>query len=92
MARCATPWGGRPLPLELDDDVALAALLFPEDAKVLAERPEQDWARVHAELKKKGVTQLLLWQEYLEAVPGGYQFSRFCFGSVLRTAHPHSEE
>ena len=67
-----------PLTPELDDDAALTALLFPEDAKALAERPEPDWARVHAELKKKGVTTLLLWQEYLEAVPGGYQYSRFC--------------
>lgn len=69
------PW---PLPAELDDDAALTALLFPEDAKAQAERPEPDWARVHAELKRKGVTKLLLWQEYLEAVPGGYQYSRFC--------------
>jgi hypothetical protein len=60
-----------PLPPELDDDAALTTLLFPEDAKALAERPEPDWARVHAGLKKKGVTKLLLWQEYLEAVPGG---------------------
>jgi transposase len=67
-----------PLPPELDDDAALTALLFPEDAKALAERPESDWARVHAELKKKGVTKLLLWQEYMEAVPDGYQYSRFC--------------
>jgi transposase len=58
------PW---PLPPELD-----------EDAKALAERPEPDWARVHAELQRKGVTKLLLWQEYLEAVPGGSQYSRFC--------------
>ncbi|WIG97987.1 IS21 family transposase [Myxococcus sp. SDU36] len=79
------PW---PLPPELDDDAALAALLFPDDAKALAERPEPDWARVHAELKKKGVTKLLLWQEYLEAVPGGYQYSRFCerYGRWLATA------
>ncbi|WP_238539853.1 hypothetical protein [Corallococcus macrosporus] len=67
-----------PLPPELDDDAALTALLFPEDAKALTERPEPDWAHVHAELKKKGVTKLLLWQECLEAVPGGYQYSRFC--------------
>jgi len=40
----------------LDDDGALTALLFPEDAKALAERPEPDWTHVHAELKKKGVT------------------------------------
>ncbi|NNB92032.1 IS21 family transposase [Corallococcus exiguus] len=77
-----------PLPAELDDDAALTALLFPEDAKAQAERPEPDWARVHAELKKKGVTKLLLWQEYLEAVPGGYQYSRFCerYGRWLATS------
>jgi transposase len=77
-----------PLPPELDDDAALTALLFPEDAKAQAERPEPDWARVHAELKKKGVTKLLLWQEYLEAVPGGYQYSRFCerYGRWLATS------
>jgi transposase len=79
------PW---PLPPELDDDAALTALLFPEDAKAQAERPEPDWARVHAELKRKGVTKLLLWQEYLEAVPGGYQYSRFCerYGRWLTTS------
>ncbi|WP_426749853.1 IS21 family transposase [Myxococcus sp. Y35] len=77
-----------PLPPELDDDEALTALLFPEDAKALAERPEPDWAHVHAELKKKGVTKQLLWQEYLQAHPGGYQYSRFCerYGRWLATA------
>lgn len=77
-----------PLPPELDDDGALAALLFPDDAKAETVRPEPDWARVHAELKKKGVTKLLLWQEYLEATPGGYQYSRFCerYGRWLAAA------
>jgi hypothetical protein len=54
------PW---PLPPELDDDEALAARLFPTEGKAVAERPEPDWALIHAELKKKGVTKLLLWQE-----------------------------
>jgi transposase len=52
------PW---PLPPELDDDSALTALLFPGEGKAAAERPEPDWARLHAELKKKGVTKQLLW-------------------------------
>ena len=30
------------------------------------------------ELKKVGVTRYLLWQEYLEAYPSGFQYSRFC--------------
>ncbi|ATB28285.1 integrase [Melittangium boletus DSM 14713] len=77
-----------PLPLELDDDSALTALLFPGDSKATAERPEPDWARIHAEFKKKGVTKQLLWQEYLEEHPGGYQYSRFCerYGRWLQSA------
>ena len=62
----------------MDDDAALTALLFPGDSKAAAERPEPDWARIHAELEKKEVTKQLLWQEYLETHPGGYQYSRFC--------------
>ena len=30
------------------------------------------------ELKKVGVTRYLLWQEYLETYPSGFQYSRFC--------------
>ena len=42
-------------------------------------RPEPDWARVHRELARhKGVTLQLLWLEYREAHPDGYQYSRFC--------------
>ena len=42
-------------------------------------RPEPDWARVHRELSRhKGVTLQLLWLEYCEAHPDGYQYSRFC--------------
>ena len=41
-------------------------------------RPEPDWAKVHVELRRKHVTKLLVWQEYREAHPNGYQYSRFC--------------
>ena len=37
-----------------------------------------DWARAHQELKQKGVTLFLLWQEYRAAHPDGYQYSWFC--------------
>ena len=37
-----------------------------------------DWAEIHKELKRKGVTLFLLWQEYKEVHPAGYQYSRFC--------------
>jgi transposase len=70
-----TSW---PLPPELDDDAALTARLFADEGKVVASRPEPDWAHVHAELRRKGVTKLLLWQEYREGNPEGYQYSQFC--------------
>lgn len=32
-----------------------------------------------AELKKVGVTKMLLWEEYISAYPQGYVYSQFCF-------------
>ena len=67
-----------PLPPELDDDAALTRLLFPQEASPLRKRPEPDWIRVHQELRRKHVTKLLLWQEYREQQPRGYEYSQFC--------------
>jgi transposase len=67
-----------PLPPELDDDTALERLLFSAEQNPQACRPEPDWAYVHAELQKKGVTKLLVWQEYREAHADGYAYSQFC--------------
>lgn len=41
-------------------------------------RAEPDWAQVHQELKRKGVTLSLLWQEYRAGEPEGYGYSRYC--------------
>jgi transposase len=43
-----------------------------------SERPEADWAAVHEELKRRDMTLSLVWQEYREQHPDGYQYSRFC--------------
>lgn len=67
-----------PLPTELDDDAALTRLLFPDEHEPKQNRPEPDWARVHEELRRKHVTKQLLWQEYREQHPDGYQYSQFC--------------
>lgn len=67
-----------PLPAEFDDD-RLAQLLYPpEVAPCAREIPLPNWAKVHKDLRKKEVTLLLLWQEYREAYPDGYGYSRFC--------------
>lgn len=67
-----------PLPEELADDAALTQLLFPDEHKPKRNRPEPDYARIHEELKRKHVTKQLLWQEYREQHPNGYQYSQFC--------------
>ena len=67
-----------PVPAELDD-VALERRLFsPSFAVLESPRPQPDWARLHAELRRPGVTLLLLWEEYRAGQPDGYGYSRFC--------------
>ena len=41
-------------------------------------RPLPDFAAVHAEHKRPGVTLELLHLEYLQQFPGGYQYTQFC--------------
>ena len=41
-------------------------------------RPEPDWPAVHRELKRKGMTLQLLWDEYKAVYPHGYQYTAFC--------------
>ena len=67
-----------PLPRELDDDAVLERLLFPDENRPVSNRPEPDWVWVHTELQRRHVTKMLLWQEYKEAQPEGYQYSQFC--------------
>jgi len=68
---------GWPLPEELDD-AALERLLYPQ---VLQREhfAHADYAHVHQELKRKGVTLQLLWEEY-HAAHGerAFKYSQFC--------------
>lgn len=67
-----------PLPEGLDES-ELEGRLFPsQPLTATEERPLPDWSYVYQELKRKGVTKFLLWQEYRERYPEGYQYSRFC--------------
>ena len=65
-----------PLP-EGMDDARLERLLYPP-ASAVTERPMPDWAQVHQEMKRKGVTLFLLWQEYKLQSPEGFQYSYYC--------------
>jgi transposase len=67
-----------PLPDELDD-LAIENMLFSESCYKSTKNksfPSMDY--LHQELKKKGVTLMLLWCEYKESNPDGYQYSQFC--------------
>lgn len=67
-----------PLPETLDD-TRLEQLLFPPLPVIPADqRPVPDWAFIHQELKRKGVTLGLLWEEYQNVHSEGYRYSRFC--------------
>lgn len=68
-----------PLPAGMDD-IGLERQLYP--AAPSSEDGRQGtlpaWSDIHMELKKKGVTLRLLWEEYKERQPGGIQYSWFC--------------
>jgi len=68
-----------PLPEGLDDP-ALEQLLFPPTASAgeSRQRPLPDFAAMHQELRRKGVTLMLLWEEYKAGQPEGLQYSQYC--------------
>jgi transposase len=66
-----------PLDRELDD-AAIESLLYPAKPCTEPKRSLPEMAYLHRELKRKSVTLQLLWYEYKEAHPEGYQYSQFC--------------
>ena len=60
-------------------EAELEVKLYPERAGAsIALRSEPDCAWIHRERTRPGVTLELLHLEYLEANPGGYQYTAFC--------------
>jgi transposase len=61
------------------DNTTLENMLFPEKPTVSsAQRTMPPMDYLFKELKRKGVTLQLLWYEYRQANPEGYQYSQFC--------------
>lgn len=67
-----------PLPEEMNDE-QLRSLLFPKEIRIESEELLLDFKKIHEELKRKGVTLLLLWHEYKALYPKGYSYSRYCY-------------
>lgn len=69
---------GWPLPEDLDD-AALEKRLYQQLTARAPTFVEPDYADVHQELKRKGVTLILLWEEYRQgAGDRAYQYTAFC--------------
>ena len=72
--RAGVSW---PLPVEWSER-ELQEKLFPEKSGAgKAERPLPNWEQVRQELARRGVTLLLLWEEYREQHPDGYGRTQF---------------
>jgi len=95
-----------PLPAEWTDAVLMEKLMAvasadPDSWPPGPVKPLPDWPGVQEQLKRKGVTLKLLWQEYRQAHPVGYGYSRFCelyerwvktLDPVLRQVHAPGEK
>ncbi len=70
---------GWPIPDDLNER-DLGRLLFPTQPVSGQRRfTEPDFPTIHQELKHKGVTKHLLWQEYRQCHPDdGYSYAQFC--------------
>ena len=90
-----------PLSATLSDRV-LEAMLYAGHGSRQRERrkAEPDWAHVHHELRRPGVTLMLLWEEYRQREPEGYGYSRWCelyrawegrLSPTMRQVHPAGE-
>jgi len=68
---------------EIEDlnDQQLALLFYPEaDVGQSSQFQLPDWIDAHQELKRKGVTKHLLWEEYTQAYPNrSYSYPQYCF-------------
>jgi len=67
-------------PLSADiNEAQLRTILQPHQKSVVSNRHEPDYPSIHQELKSKGMTLLLLWQEY-ENTHGkkAYRYAQFC--------------
>jgi transposase len=60
------------------DDEALEQRLYGPRLGCTAQRPQPDWAYIHTERRRPGVTLELLHLEYLEQHPDGYRYTAFC--------------
>jgi len=93
---------GWPLPEGLTGEQLIEQLFGSSpETPTTPDQPLPDWRYIHQELRRKGVTLQLLWEEYRQSHPQGYSYSRFCelyqawaetLDPVLRQVHLPGEK
>ena len=63
------------------DEQQLASAIYPEsDTRASSQLELPDWREIYRELKGKGVTKHLLWEEYTQQYPNrSYSYPQYCF-------------
>jgi transposase len=69
-----------PLPDDWDDDrIERSLFAYGQHPGPPPQRPQPDFESIHEQLKRhSNLTLALLWEEYRQAQPDGYHYSRFC--------------
>lgn len=67
-----------PLDEKYTDEILNDLLFKKEELENTHNKINPDWAEVQKELLKKGLTLKLLWTEYREESPNGYQYTQYC--------------
>jgi len=102
LKRAATAGLSWPLAGDLTDAVLEQRLFAHAGVKRgFRRRVEPDWATLACELKRPGVNLMVLWEEYRDAHPDGYGYSRFCdlyreferrLSPTMRQGHPAGDK
>ncbi len=79
LVRAAAAGLGWPLRDEITDEVIEERLFARTGSQPgLRRHVEPDWAALVREMKRPAVNLTMLWEEYCDAHPEGYGYSRFC--------------
>src|SRR5580700_3639696 len=79
-----------PIPPEISDAELERRLFTPAGFHEGSTKRLPDWTKVHEELKRRGVTLMILWEEHRAEHVDGHGYSRFCelYGEWRRRLSP----
>jgi transposase len=80
LARAAKAGIDWPLPEDMDQKALIKALFPDQQTTGKSGFAAPEWPTTQIELRRKGVTKQLLWEEYCQAHPqNAYSYSQYCY-------------